>query len=195
MSQKYKRPPTVVRSVDTVTEMRNETMTTNKATAADGAYTANGIPHGSTSITPHIVVRDATAALDFYRDVFGARVLDVTRFPGGDGIAHAILDFGSGMLTLSDAMEANGLIAPDPASEGRDYSLAVYLQDCDGATEAAASAGAILREAPATFVTGDRYSSIVDPFGVRWSIMTRVEDLSPEESAARVAEWAKSQGA
>jgi PhnB protein len=28
---------------------------------------------------------------------------------------------------------------------------------------------------------------------VRWSIMTRVVDLSPEESAARVAQWAAEQ--
>jgi PhnB protein len=29
---------------------------------------------------------------------------------------------------------------------------------------------------------------------VRWSIMTRVEDLSEEESAQRVADWAAKQG-
>ena len=52
--------------------------------------------------------------------------------------------------------------------------------------------GATVREAPSTFVSGDRFASIRDPFGVRWSIMTRVEDLSDEESAARVAEWAAS---
>ena len=40
-------------------------------------------------------------------------------------------------------------------------------------------------------MSGDRFASIRDPFGVRWSIMTRVEDLSEQESAARVATWAK----
>ena len=42
------------------------------------------------------------------------------------------------------------------------------------------------------FVSGDRYGSFLDPFGVRWSIMTRIEDLSEEESSRRVKEWAKS---
>ena len=51
--------------------------------------------------------------------------------------------------------------------------------------------GARLREPLSTFVSGDRYASLVDPFGVRWSVMTRVEDLSPEESASRVARWAE----
>jgi hypothetical protein len=41
-----------------------------------------------------------------------------------------------------------------------------------------------------TFVTGDRYGSIVDPFGQRWSVMTRVEDVSKEEADRRLAEWA-----
>ena len=50
-------------------------------------------------------------------------------------------------------------------------------------------------ESPNTFVSGDRFASIRDPFGVRWSIMTRVEDLSEEESAARVAQWAEEQAA
>jgi PhnB protein len=58
----------------------------------------------------------------------------------------------------------------------------------------AVAAGAVVREPAADFVSGDRFASIRDPFGVRWSIMTRVEDLSPEESSRRVAEWAASQG-
>ena len=40
-----------------------------------------------------------------------------------------------------------------------------------------------------TFVTGDRYGSLVDPFGQRWTVMTRVEDVSPEEADRRLAEW------
>jgi uncharacterized glyoxalase superfamily protein PhnB len=172
----------------------SDNTTAQKATAANGQHTTNGVPHGSTSITPHIVVNGAAAALDFYRDVFGARVLDVTRFPGGDGIAHAVLDFGNGMITLSDPLESNGLVDLDDPGR-RPFSLAIYVSDCDAVTDAAASAGATVREQPATFVSGDRYSSILDPFGVRWAVMTRVEDLSFEESAARVAAWAKGQSA
>jgi PhnB protein len=55
--------------------------------------------------------------------------------------------------------------------------------------------GATIREPATTFVSGDRFASILDPFGLRWSIMTRVEDISPEESAQRVAAWAATQQA
>jgi uncharacterized glyoxalase superfamily protein PhnB len=152
------------------------------------------MPHGSTSLTPHVVAKPAAKALDFYRDVFGARIVDVTRFPGSDLVSHAVLDFGTGMLTLSDPMDAYGLIAGDP-ERGVTYSLALYVPSVDEVTAAAEAHGATIREKPATFVSGDRFASVLDPFGLRWSIMTRVEDLSPAESAQRVADWAATQRA
>jgi PhnB protein len=168
-------------------------MTTTSTKAASGAHTKNGLPHGSTSLTPHLVVKPAADALEFYEQAFGARVLYVTRFPGSEAVAHAELDFRHGKLTLSDPLEAYGLIAPDP-SRGTSVSLALYVESVDDVTARAVARGATLREPVTTFVSGDRYSSILDPFGVRWAIMTRVEDISSEESHRRVEEWSKSQG-
>jgi PhnB protein len=51
-----------------------------------------------------------------------------------------------------------------------------------------------VREKPSTFVTGDRFASIYDPFGHRWAVMTKVEEVSAEESERRLAEWASTQG-
>jgi PhnB protein len=161
---------------------------------ATGQHTTNGMPHGSTSLTPHVVVTPAATAMEFYRDVFGARIVDVTRMPGSDLVAHAMLDFGTGMLTLSDPMESYGLVAGDPA-RGTTFSLALYVPNVDDVTASAEARGATIREPAATFVSGDRFASILDPFGLRWSVMTRVEDISPEESARRVAAWAAAQQA
>jgi PhnB protein len=66
--------------------------------------------------------------------------------------------------------------------------MGLYCPDVDAVVERAANAGATVREQPADFVSGDRFASIRDPFGVRWTIMTRIEDLSPEESSRRIAE-------
>jgi PhnB protein len=159
--------------------------------AATGEYTTNGTPHGMTSLTPFVVIPGARGAIDFYRDVFGARVVDVTEM--GGMIAHAVLDFGNGMLQLGEPTPAYGLVPP-PDGDNDCYSLGLYCPDVDAAVARAEAAGATIREAPSTFVSGDRFASIRDPFGVRWSVMTRVEDLSEEESARRVAEWAKQQG-
>jgi PhnB protein len=160
--------------------------------AADGEHTTNGTPHGSTSITPFVVIPEARGAIDFYRDIFGARVVDVTEF--GDVVAHAVLDFGNGMLQLGSPMADYGLVPP-PEGDQDCYSLGLYCPDVDATVARAVAAGATVREPPTTFVSGDRFASIRDPFGVRWSVMTRVEDLSEEESARRVAEWASQQAA
>jgi len=164
-------------------------MTTENLTGATGDHTTDGRPNTATSLTPFLAIPRAKEALDFYRDVFGARVTDVTEFDGA--VVHAGLDFGLGFLQIGEPSPAYGLV---PAPEGDDdcYSMGIYVPDVDAVTARAVAAGATVREEPSTFVSGDRYASLRDPFGVRWSIMTRVEDLSEEESAARVAEWAAS---
>ena len=164
------------------------------AVAAHGAHTDHGTPHNATSLTPFIVVRDANEAISFYERVFGARLLDRTDMPGPDGtprVAHAVLDFGNGLLQLGDALPQFHLVPP-PGGDDACYSLGYYCSEVDTVTERAVSAGAVLREPATTFVSGDRYASIADPFGVRWTLMTRVEDISPEESSRRIAEWSKS---
>lgn len=167
-------------------------MNTTESRAANGTHTTNGMPHGSTSLTPFLALRNAQGAIEFYRDVFGARIADVTEF--GGVVVHAELDFGTGRLQLGEPMPDYHLIA---APEGDDvcFSMGLYCADVDGVVERAVAAGAVVREPVTDFVSGDRFGSIRDPFGVRWSVMTRVEDLSEEQSAQRVREWARSQSA
>ena len=174
--------------------MTDESTMTTMTTAADGTHTVNGTPRSATSITPFVVVSPAAEAITFYTQILGARLVDRTDMPGPDGsqiVAHAVLDFGHGLLQLGDPNEAYHLVGR-PAGDDDCYSLGLYCPDVDAVVARAEAAGATIREPATTFVSGDRYASIRDPFGLRWSIMTRVEDLSDEESAARVAEWAKS---
>jgi PhnB protein len=158
-------------------------------TGLTGIHTTDGRPNRSTSLTPFLAIPDAAEAIAFYRDVFGARVVDVTEFDGV--VAHADLDFGVGGLQLGEPSPEYHLVAP-PRGEDDCYSMGLYVPDVDAVVARAVEAGAVVREAPSDFVSGDRFASIRDPFGVRWSVMSRVEDLSEEESARRVAEWAAS---
>lgn len=160
-----------------------------------GAHTTDGVPHGSTSLTPFLAVPGAADAIEFYRSVFGFRVVDVTRI--GGVVVHAVLDLGHGQLQLGEPNPEYHLVPP-PRGDDPDavcYSLGLYCADVDAVAERAVAAGAVLREPPHTFVSGDRFASVRDPFGVRWSVMSRVEDLSEEESARRVAAWAAEQEA
>lgn len=157
---------------------------------ATGEHTTNGIPHGVSSLTPFLAIPGAAQAIEFYREVFDARLIDATEF--GGVVAHADLDFGNGHLQLGEPMPDYHLVAPPAGEDDVCYSIALYVPNVDEIVERAVAAGAVVREPAAHFVTGDRFASIRDPFGVRWSIMTRVEDLSEEESTQRVRDWASS---
>lgn len=156
---------------------------------ANGEHTTNGRPRGYSSLTPFIAVTPARKALDFYCGVFGATVVAITEF--GDVLAHAELDFGTGRLQLGEPSPTYHLSAQSTTDDAC-YSIALYCPDVDAVVARAIAAGAVVREPVADFVSGDRFASIRDPFGVRWSIMTRTEDISDAESARRVEEWATS---
>jgi PhnB protein len=147
------------------------------------------IPEGYTSLTPFLCIDGASAAIDFYVSVFGATLVDRMDGEGGT-VAHAELDFGNGSLQLSDPQEAYQIAAADPKAPAT-HSVALYCEDTDEVVARAEQAGATIREPTQTFVTGDRFGSILDPFGQRWTVMTRVEDVSPEERDRRMAEWAR----
>lgn len=152
----------------------------------------NGKPDGYTTLTPFLVCSPAAEAVSFYEAVFGARL--VNRMDGPDGsVAHAELSFGEGRLQLGDPSEAYALAAPPVAPRATSASTCIYVQDVDAVLAAAVERGAVVREEPTTFVTGDRYASMFDPFGHRWAIMTRVEDVDPAEAERRVAEWVAGQ--
>ena len=158
--------------------------------AAHGEHTTHGLPNGSSSLTPFLALPGAKDALEFYRDVFGARIANVVEM--GGVVVHAELDFGNGRLQLGEPNPVYGLV-PAPDGDGDCYSLGLYRADVDAVVALAVAAGAIIREPATTFVSGDRFASIRDPFGIRWTIMTRIEDISETESAHRVEAWAATQ--
>lgn len=162
---------------------------TESTTAANGDHTSNGVPTYASVLTPHIVVSPASAAVEFYKENFGATVLSIMEMNGV--VAHADLRLNGAGLTLSDPLEEYNLATPAKDAPVN-YSIALYVPDVDVVVKRAVDAGATLREPVNTFVSGDRYGSVLDPFGVRWSIMTRVHDVSAEESERRVSEWAAS---
>ena len=175
-----------------------DTTPTTPTTGITGEHTTDGRPHGFSSVTPFLVIPGSAAALDFYRDVFGATIGGVTEMPGPDGgviVVHAEVLFPDGRIQIGDPNPTYGLVPPVGDGHTVSYSMGLYVTDVDAVVDRATAAGAVVREAAQNFVSGDRFASIIDPFGIRWSLMTRVEDLSEEESTARVAEWAASQTA
>lgn len=65
----------------------------------------------------------------------------------------------------------------------------LYCADVDVVFALTVAFGTRVSEELSTFVTGDRFASLFDPFGHRWAVMTRVEDVPAEEMKRRLDEW------
>lgn len=138
------------------------------------------IPEGMHSLTPHIVCRDAPAAMDFYIRAFGAR--DGGRLAGPDGkLMHGLLWIGDSALMLVDENPEWGMSSP-LSLKGTPVVLHLYVKDVDAALARAVEAGATLTMPAADMFWGDRYGKIEDPFGHVWSVATHVRDVSLEEA-------------
>ncbi|HLS77310.1 MAG TPA: VOC family protein [Nocardia sp.] len=148
------------------------------------------IPEGYHSITCFLAVADGNAAIEFYRAVFGAEVLSRNDLPDGSP-AHAELRIGDSTVQVGVPVPEHGVLAPN--GEWVHTSIVHYCPDVDAVIARAAEHGARGVEQPQTFVTGDRYGLVNDPFGHRWVVMTRVEDVSREEGEQRVNEWLATQ--
>lgn len=138
------------------------------------------VPDGFHTLTPHLTVRDATRAIEFYKKAFGAEVLHVAPAPGGK-VMHAALRIGDSILMLNDEFpEYGGSLAP-PATGGSGVALHIYLENVDAAFERAVSAGATVKMPLMDQFWGDRYGTLMDPFGHKWSLATHTRDMSQEE--------------
>ena len=137
------------------------------------------VPTGFHTLTPHLVVRNAAEALEFYKEALGAEVLNVAKMPDGR-IMHAALRIGDSMLMLNDEMPEHGALSP-LANNGSGVTIHIYTEDADDAFNRAVSAGAQVRMPLMDQFWGDRYGVVSDPYGHQWSIASHVKDVSPEE--------------
>jgi uncharacterized glyoxalase superfamily protein PhnB len=74
-------------------------------------------------------------------------------------------------------------------------SLWLYVPDTDAAFKRAVDAGAKVVMPVGDQFWGDRMGQVTDPFGQRWSMATRIKDMTQEEQRAAadafVAQMAK----
>jgi PhnB protein len=146
------------------------------------------IPQDYPQVTPYLCVDGASAAIEFYAQVLGTT--ERMRMDAPDGkVSHAELQLGDALIMLADEYPELGVRSPK-AFGGSPVTLSVYVEDVDAVFQRAQQAGAkVLRPLEDQFY-GDRSGQFEDPFGHRWTVATRVEDVSPEEMARRAAEAA-----
>lgn len=144
------------------------------------------IPDDYPRLSPYLCVDGAAAAIDFYTAVLGAT--ERMRMPGPDGkVGHAELEIGDGLVMLSDEYPDMGVRSPK-ALGGTSVTIHLYVEDADDVYAKALAAGAKALRPVETQFYGDRSGQFEDPFGHRWNVSTRVEDVPPDELARRAAE-------
>ena len=140
------------------------------------------IPDGYATVIPYLVVRNAAAAMAFYKTVFGAA--EVLRLTEGQGrVSHAEMRIGKGMLMLAE----ESADYPGPQTTGScPITLMLYVEDADRTFAAAIAAGGTVKRPLADQFYGDRGGSFADPFGYTWWLATHKEDVPEVEMQKRM---------
>jgi PhnB protein len=139
------------------------------------------VPEGYQTVTPYLIVEGADGLIDFLKQAFGAEQRGPRMVAADGSIGHAEVRIGDSIVMVADANEQF------PAKPGL---LHLYLPDCDATYQRALEAGATSTQEPTDQFYGDRSAAVTDPSGNTWWISTHVEDVSEDEMAKRVEEWA-----
>jgi predicted enzyme related to lactoylglutathione lyase len=159
---------------------RGAPMSTTTATTTAPHPLATDLPAGAA--IPYLAVTDARRAIDWYVEVFGARMVHEPVVMPDDRIGHVELELGTGVLFMADEYPEIGHVAPvrGAASVG----LVLRVPDVDATIAAAVAAGAELtREIYEDH--GHRGATILDPFGHRWMVQTPLPDPAPSGIPSR----------
>jgi PhnB protein len=149
---------------------------------ASMAHKVNFIPKGYHTATPYLIADNAAAAIDFYKNAFGAVEVFRMQEPGGK-VGHAEIRIGDSHIMLADEYPDIGALSPKHYG-GTPVSMLVYVEDVDATfAQAVASGATVLRPVKDQFY-GDRSGVVQDPFGHKWVLATHIRDVSSAEMEA-----------
>jgi uncharacterized glyoxalase superfamily protein PhnB len=154
--------------------------------AVEGSVPTPGV------IVPHLVVRDAAEAVDFYTRAFGASVLYRSPSPSGAG-EHIHLRIWSSLVQVSTEEPAQrgvrvegALLASPETLAGSTCVFQIGVENVDEAYKHAVDQGASPAWPPTDMFWGDRYGWVRDPFGHVWAFAEVKEVLTPQEIEQRL---------
>lgn len=125
-------------------------------------------PRAAHTLAPYLAVRDATAAIAWYKKVFGAKEAYQMGAPGGGKVMHAHLRIGDSDLFLADIFPGSDL--KDASVVGPSFSLHLEHRNIDKFWASAVENGATVVMPLDDQFWGDRYGKLLDPFGHCWSL-------------------------
>ena len=147
------------------------------------------IPAGFNTVTPHLIIKDAAQALEFYQRAFGAENLGQMLTPDGKKVIHGMMRIGDSMVMLTDEFPEclHPFVSPK-TNQGTTITMHLYVDDADAAYQRAVDAGCTPNMPPMDAFWGDRYGQVFDPFGHAWSIASHHRDVTPQEMEQAAAQ-------
>ena len=142
------------------------------------------VVRGSQTIVPSITVNNGAEAIEFYKKAFGAELQFLMNDPGSGKVAYAELRIGDSYFTLNDEVPQMQALSPTTRG-GPTGGFNLYVADCDALYKQAVAAGATVKMPPMDMFWGDRIGAVDDPYGHRWGISTKKEELSVAEIERR----------
>ncbi|MEK6321164.1 MAG: VOC family protein [Acidobacteriota bacterium] len=144
------------------------------------------VPEDYPTVTPYLTVKDAASAMEFYKNVFGAK--ESMRLAEPDGrIGHAEMQIGNSQIMISDEYPEIDVLGPQSRG-GSTVGLHLYVEDVDAVFDKAVAAGAKVVRPVSDQFYGDRSGKLADPFGHVWFVSTRKENVSAEQVEERYQE-------
>lgn len=147
------------------------------------------IPEGYHSLTPYLIIKNASDAIEFYKKAFDAKVMVRVDGPNGN-VGHAEIKIGDSMLMLADECTEMGSKNP-LALGGTPVSICLYVPNVDQVFDQAITAGAAQLRPVVDQFYGDRSGMLTDPFGHVWCIATHIKDVSAADIENFVATMKK----
>jgi PhnB protein len=145
------------------------------------------IPKGYRTATPCLIVNGVDAAIEFYSAAFAAEVLTQTKDTTESWTTHVTLKIGNSLVMLQQESPELGILSPATlGNTGAQVHL--YVEDMTALWGSALEAGAFSIADPIDTYWGDKSGVLLDPFGHRWSLASRIERVSVEESKKRAVE-------
>lgn len=140
---------------------------------------------------PHLVVSDGRAALQFYKEVFGANEGHNMMAPDGERLMHGELELDGHKFFISDQFsESEGGTCKSPDTLGGTCArITIMVDDADKVVERAVACGARVIMPVQDMFWGARYGQIIDPFGHLWGINQQVKEQTEEETNAAAKEF------
>jgi predicted enzyme related to lactoylglutathione lyase len=120
------------------------------------------------AVTPYLTVADATDAIAFYAEAFGARSRGEQILMPDGRIGHAEIVIGDSVLMLAEEFPEMDLLAPLHRG-GASQSLHLEVPDPDAAVERARARGGVV-ERPVADGPHGRSGVVRDPSGHRWMV-------------------------